>query len=289
MASAARFQGQVAAITGAGSGMGRALARRLVQSGCSVAISDVDEDGLAATLAELDGLRAGTVQVKASQLDVADRHAVEAWAADTQQTFSRVNYVFNNAGVSVTGRVDVLRLEDFEWLMNINFWGVVHGTQAFLPYLRAANHGHIVNTASVFGIIAVPTQSAYNASKFAVRGFTEALRQELKDTEGDNHIGVSCVCPGGVKTNIVKRSRYVPQDNAAPTLDTMAASFEELAGLTSDQAADIILYGVVKNKARILVGKDAHAIALLHRLMPVRYPQVLAWLRDRRGDDDFPV
>ena len=281
MASTGRLQGQVAAVTGAGSGMGRALARRLAQAGCHVAISDVDADGLAKTAAEL---KPTGVDVHATPVDVADRTAVEAWAADTAQRFSRVNYVFNNAGVSVTGNVEVLGIKDFEWLMSINFWGVVHGTQAFLPYLRAASHGHIVNTASIFGVIAVPTQSAYNASKFAVRGFTEALRQELHDS----HIGVSCVCPGGVKTNIVKRSRYVPQDNAAPTLETMAASFEEMAGLTPDQAADIILRGALKNKARILVGKDAQFIALMHRLMPVSYPRVLAWLSERRADEGMP-
>jgi len=281
MASSGRLQGQVAAVTGAGSGMGRALARRLAQAGCHVAISDVDAQGLEETAAQL---KSCGVEVQATQVDVADRAAVEAWAADTAKRFSRVNYIFNNAGVSVTGNVEVLGIQDFEWLMNINFWGVVHGTQAFLPYLRAASHGHVINTASIFGVIAVPTQSAYNASKFAVRGFTESLRQELRDS----HIGVSCVCPGGVKTNIVKRSRYVPQDNAAPTLETMAASFEELAGLTSDQAADIILRGTLKNKARILVGKDAQFVALLHRLLPVSYMPVLAWLRDRRGDDGLP-
>jgi len=281
MAALGRLQGQVAAVTGAGSGMGRALARRLAQAGCHVAISDVDADGLSETAAEL---KPYGVDVQATSVDVADRAAVEAWAAATAKHFSRVNFVFNNAGVSVTGNVEVLGIKDFEWLMNINFWGVVHGTQAFLPYLRAANHGHVVNTASIFGVIAVPTQSAYNASKFAVRGFTEALRQELSDS----HIGVSCVCPGGVKTNIVKRSRYVPQDNAAPTLETMAASFEELAGLTPDQAADIIVQGMLKNKARILVGRDAQIIALLHRLLPVNYTRVLAWLRQRRADEGLP-
>lgn len=277
-----RYAGQVAAITGAGSGMGRALARRLAALGAHVAISDVGEQALAETAAQIAELPGDCV---ASVVDVADREAVERWAAETEKHFGKVNYIFNNAGVSVTGNVDVLSLKDFEWLMNINFWGVVHGTQAFLPYLHAAAHGHVVNTASIFGVIAVPTQSAYNASKFAVRGFTEALRQEL----GDTTVGVSCVCPGGVKTNIVNSSRYIPQDNAAPTKESMAASFEELAGLTSAQAADIILRGVLRNKARILVGTDAKIIALLHQLLPVSYPRLLRWLRDRRGEESFPV
>lgn len=282
MVTMSRFAGQVAAITGAGSGMGRALARRLASVGAQVAVCDVGEEALAATMAELAALPGECV---ASVVDVADRAAVERWAAETEKHFGKVNYIFNNAGVSVTGNVDVLSLKDFEWLMSINFWGVVHGTQAFLPYLHAASHGHVVNTASIFGIIAVPTQSAYNASKFAVRGFTEALRQELQDTS----IGVSCVCPGGVKTNIVNSSRYTPQDNAAPTKENMAASFEEIAGLTSDQAADIILRGVLRNKARILVGKDAAFIGLLHRLLPVQYPRVLKWLGDRRNDKNLPL
>lgn len=277
-----RLAGQVAAVTGGGSGMGRALARRLASVGAHVAVCDVTEDALATVTAELADLPG---EVVASVVDVSDRAAVERWAAATQDHFGKVNYIFNNAGVSVTGHVDVLGLADFEWLMNINFWGVVHGTQAFLPYLRAAPYGHVVNTASVFGIIAVPTQAAYNASKFAVRGFTEALRQELRDTS----VGVSCVCPGGVKTNIVNSSRYIPQDNAAPSKESMAASFEELAGLTADQAADVILRGVLGNKARILVGNDAKFIALMHRLLPVQYPRLLRWLRERRNDENLPV
>lgn len=282
MPALGRFAGQVAAVTGGGSGMGRALVRRLAALGADVAVCDLGEEALEALAAELVDLPG---EVVTSVVDVADRAAVERWAAETQKHFGKVNYIFNNAGVSVTGNVDVLGLNDFEWLMNINFWGVVHGTQAFLPYLHAAAHGHVVNTASVFGIIAVPTQSAYNASKFAVRGFTEALRQELHDTS----IGVSCVCPGGVKTNIVNSSRYIPQDNAAPSKESMAASFEELAGLTSDQAADIILRGVLRNKARIMVGSDAKFIALMNRLLPVQYPVLLRWLRDRRAEENLPV
>ena len=268
------FKDQVAAITGAGSGMGRALALELATRGCHLALSDVSDDTLAATV-EL--LKDKPVKVTSQTLDVADRAAVEAFAANTHEQHGKVNLVFNNAGVSVTANVEQLRYEDFEWLMNINFWGVVHGTKAFLPYLRQADEAHIVNTASIFGVIAVPSQSAYNASKFAVRGFTEALKQELEDAS----IGVSCILPGGVKTNIVKTSRYYATDNIAPTKDEAIQFFETLAGLTADQAAQIILRGVQRGRLHVLVGGDAKTIAILQRLLPERYGKVLRWLQER--------
>jgi len=276
----AAFAGRVAAITGAGSGMGRALAQTLAAAGAKVAISDVDIGGLEQTQSLIQQAQGSGADVRASMIDVADRDAVFRWADDVASHFGQVNYVFNNAGVSVSAEVGRLQQADFEWLMNINFWGVVNGTQAFLPHLQSSELGHIANTASVFGIISVPSQGAYNASKFAVRGFTEALRQELKDT----HIGVSCICPGGVKTNIVKTSRYVPADNAAPTKETLTQKFEELAGLTATEAAEIILRGVLRNKARILVGRDARFIALINQLLPVSYPKVFERFRPLEND-----
>ena len=182
-----------------------------------------------------------------------------------------MNLVFNNAGVSVTNTVEKLSYDDFEWLMNINFWGVVHGTKAFLPYLRLVDEAHIINTSSIFGVVAFPSQGAYNASKFAVRGFTEALRQELAGT----HIGVSCVQPGGVKTNIVKTSRYYAADNEAPTKEEMTRSFEQLAALTPHDAAMQILRGVENNRGRVLVGKDAKLLAWIQRLFPENYARRL--------------
>ena len=267
----ADFRGAVAAVTGAGSGMGRALALNLAASGAKVAISDVNRQALDETATLMKEDEGSDENTHITTLDVADRDAVFRWADDVAAHFGKANYVFNNAGVSVSAEVGQLTQSDFEWLMNINFWGVVNGTQAFLPHLRASERGHIANTASIFGIISVPSQAAYNASKFAVRGFTEALRQELKDT----HIGVSCICPGGVKTNIVKTSRYIPVDNAAPTKETLTEKFEELAGLTPAEAAEIILKGVVANKARILVGRDARFVALINQLLPVSYPKIL--------------
>lgn len=271
------FNNKVAAITGAGSGMGRALARSLTAQGCHVAISDIMEDALNETR---DLITNKDVKVTTHVLDVSDREQVEKYAEDANREHGRVNLIFNNAGVSVTDTVEHFSYENFEWLMNINFWGVVYGTKAFLPFLQQVDEAHIVNTSSIFGIVAVPSQSAYNASKFAVRGFTYALRQELIDT----HIGVSCVQPGGVRTNIIRSSRYVPADNAAPTKEEFAARFEEIAGLTSEQAAEQILRGVKNNKAQILVGRDARLLALFERLAPTRYH----WLTSRvfGGDEE---
>ena len=261
------FSGQVAAITGAGSGMGQAIAVKLAKQGCHVAISDINAEPLQET-ADMIG---DSVKVSSHVLDVADRVAMKNFANAVVQHHGKVNMIFNNAGVSVTDLASRMSIEDFEWLMDINFWGVIHGTRAFLPYLSEQPEAHIINTSSIFGTIAVPSQSAYNASKFAVRGYTYSLRAELADT----NIGVSCVQPGGVKTNIVKTSRFVPTDNASATKEEAIEKFESFAGLTSEQAAEIILNGVKKNKAQILVGKDARFMALIERLFPTGYLKVM--------------
>lgn len=268
------FQNRVAAITGAGSGMGRALALELVRRGAGVAISDVNEDGLAETermVTELGG------SVCSHVVDVADQQAMEAWAAAVVAHHGKVHMIFNNAGVALMQRVEKLRYEDYEWLLNINLWGVIHGTREFLPYLQQVDEAHIVNTASIFGVVAFPTQSAYNAAKFAVRGFTEAIAQDLADT----HIRVSCVQPGGVKTGIVKAGRMDMGENEGPTPDEIAEQFEKMAALFPEQAAQIILRGVERNRVRILVGKDARFLAWLQRLFPENYAKVLTWLSKR--------
>jgi short-subunit dehydrogenase len=257
------FNDKVAAITGAGSGMGRSLAVLLSRAGCHVALSDVNK----ANLEETAGLLAPGVKSSIHEVDVADRQTMEKFAADVVEQHGKVNLIFNNAGVSVTGLAEQMPYEDIEWLMNINFWGVIHGCKSFLPYLHQVPEAAIINTSSIFGTIAVPTQSAYNASKFAVKGYTFALRSELKDS----HIGVSCVQPGGVKTNIVKASRFIPTDNESTTLEEATESFEKVARLTSEQAAEIILKGVLKNKARIFVGVDSKIMALIERIAPVGY------------------
>ncbi|MCG8668169.1 MAG: SDR family NAD(P)-dependent oxidoreductase [Pseudomonadales bacterium] len=269
------FANKVAAITGAGSGIGRALAISLANQGCHVAISDVDEKGLQETVSLL-----GNVSVKVTHqlVDVADKDAVYAWAEQVVADHGYVNIIMNNAGVALGDTVENMKYDDFEWLMNINFWGVVYGTKAFLPYLKQVDEGHIVNISSVFGLIGVPTQSAYNAAKFAVRGFTESLREEL-EIEGSS-VSATSVHPGGIKTNIARNSRMgdvgsiTKQNN---TVEEAAKQFDKLARTTPDGAAQIILDGVKKNKARVLVGFDAHVIDSMQRLLPTTYQKLLVF------------
>ena len=268
------FNGKVAAITGAGSGMGRALAVLLSRAGCNVAASDVDEAALQETLTLIDP------SITASQhlVDVGDRSQVEKFAEEAAAQHGSINLLFNNAGVSVTGTAEQMPYEDIEWLMNINFWGVVYGCKTFLPYLHKVDEAAIVNTSSIFGTIAVPTQSAYNASKFAVKGYTFSLRQELSST----HIGVSCVQPGGVKTNIVNSSRFIPVDNESNSKQDLMDEFNNrFARLSSEQAAEIILKGVLKNKARILVGNDARLASWMERIAPTAYLKLLSITGDK--------
>ena len=239
------FRGKVAAITGAGSGIGRALALRLASEGCALSLSDIDEPAAAATAA-LAGARG--VKVTSALVDVAVRDAVFAWAADTVRDHGAVHLIFNNAGVALTGSAEGLAPDEFQWVMNIDFWGVVHGTQAFLPHLRASGDGHVVNVSSLFGLVAFPGQAAYNAAKFAVRGYTECLREELELTGAP--VSATCVHPGGVKTNIARASRISPSlRQLGVEIDGARERFERSFRTTPDQAAAVILDGV----RRILV------------------------------------
>lgn len=272
------FRGKVAAITGAGSGIGRALAIALAKEGCDLALSDVNETGLQETVQQA---QAAGVRVQAQKLDVADRAAVHAWADQVVSALGKVNLIFNNAGVGLGETVENMRYENLEWLMNINFWGVVHGTKAFLPHLKAAGEGHIINISSVFGFIGFPTQSAYNAAKFAVRGFTESLREEMA-IEG-YPIGVTCVHPGGIKTNIARTARMGDMSKLGVTDQEKAAKqFEAMARTTPEQAAQVILAGVRGNRARVLIGLDARLIDTMQRLLPTGYQKLLIWGARRR-------
>lgn len=256
------FRGRVAAVTGAGSGIGRALARELAARGAHLALSDIDEATLAETVMLCEAAGAAA-KITSQRVDVADRGAVYAWADQVVADHGRVNLIFNNAGVALAASIEAMSYEDFEWLMSINFWGVVHGTKAFLPHLKAAGEGHVINMSSVFGLISVPGQAAYNAAKFGVRGFTDALRMELEMSP----CGVSCttVHPGGVKTNIARNARVDPS-MALGDPDAAADEFDKMARTTPESAARQILLGVTRDRRRVLVGPDAAVIDLVSRL-----------------------
>ncbi|HWU68680.1 MAG TPA: SDR family NAD(P)-dependent oxidoreductase [Stenotrophobium sp.] len=266
------FENKVAAITGAGSGIGRALAVALAGQKCALSLSDVNEAGLAETAGLV---KDAGVKVTTAKVDVAQKQQMHDWAAQTVADHGKVNLVFNNAGVAVAGTVEGLGYEDYEWIMGINFWGVVYGTKEFLPHLKASGDGHIINVSSVFGLFAQPTQSAYNATKFAVRGFTESLRQELDIANAG--VSATCVHPGGIKTNIAKSARTNASMRALTGKDPekATADFEKMFRTTADEAARVILAGVRSNARRVLIGGDARAIDIMQRLLPTSYQKLV--------------
>lgn len=272
------FTDKVAVITGAGSGIGRALAIELAGRGARLALSDVDAVAVADTVARCEKLGA---TARDYHLDVADRAAVLAHADEVVGDFGGVDLVVNNAGVALMASVQDMSWEDLDWIVGINFWGVVHGTKAFLPHLIASGDGHLVNISSVFGLIGVPTQSAYNATKFAVRGFTEALRQEMLIEK--RRVGVSCVHPGGISTNIARDARA-----QGMSAQQRATEFARIARTTPPEAARTIIRGIERNRPRILIGADARVIDALPRVLGPGYQRVLtagAGLAKRFGVD----
>jgi len=267
------FAGKVAVVTGAGSGIGQALAIALARLGAKVAISDVNTEGLAVTEERLKAIGAS---VKADRLDVTERAAFELYADAVVEHFGKVNQVYNNAGIAFAGAIEVSGFKDIEKVMDVDFWGVVNGTKVFLPHLIASGDGHVINVSSIFGLFAVPGQAAYNAAKFAVRGFTEALRQEM--LVAGHPVKVTTVHPGGIKTNVVRNMTTVGDVDHAKLTKTFD---KKLAYTSPEKAAKIILDGVRKNRARVLVGPDAKTLDLIVRLTGSGYQRLFSTVMSR--------
>jgi short-subunit dehydrogenase len=267
MAERMRLEGRTAVITGAGGGIGRAIAVSLARRRCHVALADIDEAGMAGTA---DIVRACGVRVSCHRLDVADRAAVADLPAQVAAEHRGVDLLVNNAGVAVSGTFEQVPEEDFEWLFEINFWGVVRMTRAFLPALRASGDASVVNLSSVFGLVAPPQQVAYAASKFAVRGFSEALRHEL---EGSG-VGVTVVHPGGIATSIAEKAR-VPAGVSDEETARHHERFRKLLRLPPEVAGETIVRGVERRKSRVLVGSDARLLSAIARVLPASYWKVL--------------
>jgi NAD(P)-dependent dehydrogenase (short-subunit alcohol dehydrogenase family) len=266
-----RLTNRTAVVTGAAGGIGRAIALSLAKRGAHLALADIDDAGLAETarLAGSPGQRIST-----HHLDVANRDAVAAFPQIVMQSHPGVDVLVNNAGVAVGGTFEQVSEADFEWLFDVNFWGVVRMTRAFLPLLRASDDARLVNVSSVFGIIAPAGQSAYAASKFAVRGFSQSLRLEL---EGST-VGVTVVHPGGVATSIAKNAR-VPAGVTQEQLEHHHRAWKKMLRMPPEEAGEIIVKGIERRRARIVVGRDAKAAVLIERLAPVSYGGLLSALK----------
>lgn len=277
MSGIMELKGKTAVVTGAASGIGRGVALALARCGCNMALADVNVAGLAQTVELVRAAAFGEVRVSQHELDVANRVAVADFPRVVLAAHPGVDVLVNNAGVAIGGTFEVASEEDFDWLFEINFFGVVRMTRAFLPLLRKSAEARVVNVSSVFGIISPPEQSAYSASKFAVRGFSNALRHEL----AGSNVGVTVVHPGGVATSISDNAR-VPKGVSPEELARRKAIMKKALRMDPNEAGEIIVRGIERRKARVLVGSDAKLIAVVERIAPVVYWEWLKKLLPRK-------
>jgi NAD(P)-dependent dehydrogenase (short-subunit alcohol dehydrogenase family) len=268
-----QLRGAVAVVTGAASGIGRALSIELGAAGAKLAVADVNTAGLKETCARLE-----PATVLPYNVDVGDAAGMEEFARKVGQDFGRATLLVNNAGVALYGTVAEVSVADMQWLFRVNFWGVVHGCKAFLPLLLREPEAHIVNMSSIFGLVGPPGQAAYASSKFAVRGFTESLRYELRETK----VRVSCVHPAGIQTAIAENAR-VGEKASAREADSFRERFKKLTPTSAEQAARIIMKGILNNRQRILVGADAYRIDTIQRVAPSRGVDALVSLMEKRA------
>lgn len=254
------LNGKVVALTGAASGIGRCLAIQLAEKGCKLAIADVDSEGLQKTIEKLPK---GT-KVSMHLVDVSNKERVYEWAEEVVDEYGCVDVIINNAGVAAAVTIEEISYEDFNWVFDIDFYGVLYGTKAFLPYLKQRSDAHIVNISSVNGFFPFPKNGPYNCAKHAVKALNQTLMQELRKSP----VNITSVHPGGIKTNIVRNSRFAGEDTSEDTVKKQIKDFDRVAGTTPEKAASIIIKGILKNKKRQLVGVDAVIIDILTRFMP---------------------
>ncbi|MFK8008672.1 MAG: SDR family NAD(P)-dependent oxidoreductase [Saprospiraceae bacterium] len=266
------LQNKVVVITGAASGIGKALAQHFAKAGSHLALNDFNEMGLLQTVKELQSIATG--KIFSAPFDVSKVGNFEKFAQQVSETFGRVDIVINNAGVAL-GKVSVedLSYKDLEWVMNINFYGMVYGTKSFLPFLKKQSEAALINISSVFGLAGIGHQGAYCASKFAIRGFTESLRMEaLQDFP---HVQIHTVHPGGIKTNIARNSRWVEENISEEKKEETTKNFERMFITTPESAAATIVKGIQKKKSKIVIGKDGRQMDWLVRLMPTGYSKII--------------
>ena len=264
------FTDKVCVITGAGNGIGRATAKRLAKDGAKLVLTDINSANLTQTQSMVETL-GGTSETHI--VDAASREQAFTLAEHVERKYGAADLILNNAGIANIAPIDDLTIEDFQFVMDVDFWGVVHGTQAFLPQMRSRDSGHIANVSSIFGWVGVPNQAAYNSAKFAVFGFTEAIRQELQSSG----IKVTCIHPGGIDTSIARNARLVQGPDDEERREQIAQDFKKMVRSTPEQAANTILKGVSKGKARVLIGRDAYMVDFIRRIFPVSYGRFLGF------------